>query len=384
MVSKRIFLENVEDFLGIFSGALTNSLLYSHNHPQTKNLMKKAFQILRLILDDKLKINIVVVENNLIVEDIVISSQKVFVSNLIKKMKRNGVESITFVRGLEFNEFENLIKDLTTRIEKDEIKKMVSTTHIKLGVIDISLQSYEGKGKIKSEKEHLETPDFSLNMGNYLELIKEIFDEVKKKEKIEISGLIEIIVNFILAIKKELKPLLILVPMKRYDQYIYTHAINVSLLTCYQASNLGFPPEDIKEIGLAAILHDIGKLFVPLEILNKNGPLTEKEWNIVQNHPVEGAKFLLEAEGITPLAIQVAYEHHMKYDLSGYPKPKYKKQINIITQMTSISDFYDALISTRPYRKPLSHEEAIQLIHWKSGTDFNPKLVSNFLNIISK
>ncbi|MCP2520906.1 HD domain-containing protein [Candidatus Aminicenantes bacterium AC-335-A11] len=384
MESKRIFLENIEDFLGIFSGALTNCLLYSPNHPQTANLMKRAFQILRFILDDKLKINIVVVENKLIVEDIVIPSQKVFVSNLIKKLRRNGIESLTFVRGLEFNEFENLIKDLATRIEKEEIKKMVSTAHIKLGIIDISFQSsYEGKGEVKSE-EYGKIPDFPLNMGNYLGLIKEIFDEVKKKRKIEISGLTKIIVNFLLAIKKELKPLLILAPMKRYDQYVYTHAINVGLLTCYQASNLGFSPEDIKEIGLAAMLHDVGKLFVPLKILNKNGPLTEKEWNIVQNHPIEGAKFLLEAEGITPLAVQVAYEHHMKYDLSGYPKPKYKKQINIITQMTSISDFYDALVSKRPYRKPLSHEEAIQLIYWKSGTDFNPKLVSNFLNIISK
>ena len=194
----------------------------------------------------------------------------------------------------------------------------------------------------------------------------------------------EIITNFILALKRELRPLLVLVPMKRYDQYTYTHAINVSLLTCYQASKLGFPPEDIKEIGLAAMLHDIGKLFIPLKILNKRGPLSEKEWEVVQNHPIEGAKLLLEAEGITPLAIEVAYEHHMKYDLSGYPKPKYRKQINIVSQMTSISDFYDALVSRRPYRKPLSHEDAIQLIYWKSGTDFNPKLVSNFIAILSR
>jgi response regulator RpfG family c-di-GMP phosphodiesterase len=132
------------------------------------------------------------------------------------------------------------------------------------------------------------------------------------------------------------------------------------------------------------MLHDIGKLFIPLRILNKRDILTEKEWEIIENHPIEGAKLLFESEGITPLAIEVAYEHHIKYNLSGYPKPKYHKRINIISQMTSISDFYDALITKRPYRKPLSHEEAIQLIYWKSGTDFNPKLVSNFLTIISK
>ena len=380
MSKEKIFLENIEDFLGIFSGALTNSLLYSYSHPQTKNLIKKAFQILNFMLDDKLKINLIVIENKLIIEDIVIPSQKVFVSNLVKKLKRNGIESITFLRGLEFNEFENLIRELTSSVQEED-KKIMSTTHIKLGIIDVSLPSYDRKEESKSKEE---ITDFSLNMENYLNLIKETFDEVREKRKFEIGGLIEIIVNFISVLKKELSPLLVLVPMKRYDQYTYTHAINVSLLTCYQASNLGFPPEDIKEIGLAAMLHDIGKLFIPLKILNKKGPLTEKEWEIVQDHPIEGAKLLLEAEGITPLAIEVAYEHHMKYDLSGYPKPRYKKQINIVSQMTSISDFYDALISRRPYRKPLSHEDAIQLIYWKSGTDFNPKLVSNFITILSK
>ena len=380
MSKGKIFLENIEDFLGIFSGALTNCLLYSHNHPQTKNLTKRAFQILDFVLDDKLKINLVVIENKLIIEDIIIPSQKVFVSNLVKKLRRNGIESITFLRGLEFNEFENLIKELANPAE-EEVKKIVSTPHIKLGIIDVSLPSYDKEEN--KPKEYREISDSSLNMESHLGLIKKTFDEVKKKRKIDIESLMEIITNFILALKRELRPLLVLVPMKRYDQYTYTHAINVSLLTCYQASKLGFPPEDIKEIGLAAMLHDIGKLFIPLKILNKRGPLSEKEWEVIQNHPIEGAKLLLEAEGITPLAIEVAYEHHMKYDLSGYPKSKYRKQINIVSQMTSISDFYDALVSRRPYRKPLSHEDAIQLIYWKSGTDFNPKLVSNFIAILS-
>ncbi len=386
MSEEKGFLENLEDFLGVFSGATANCVLYSHNHPQSKALIRRAFQILEQFLNLKVKITLAVVGNSLIVEDILIPSRKIFTSSLIKKLMKNGIESVTFVRGLEYQELENFIKDLALPVEEGKSKTITSSFHLKLGKIALSAHEDRVSGTQEEkpgERESSEIYDFSFKIERYINLIKDSFKEVKKKKKVEITNLNEIIYDFILAIKRQINPLLILAPMKNYDQYTYTHAINVGLLTCYQASSLGFPPEDIKEIGLSAILHDIGKLFIPLKILNKKDILTEKEWEAVQNHPVAGAKLLMETEGITPLAVEVAYEHHMKFDLTGYPEPKYRKSINIISQITSISDFYDALVTRRPYRKPLTHEEVIQLIYWKSGTDFNPKLVSNFLTTIS-
>jgi HD-GYP domain-containing protein (c-di-GMP phosphodiesterase class II) len=384
MEGERSFLEKLEDFLGVFSGALINCHLYSFNHPQSKVLIKKSFQILEQLLSSKVKVAFAVMENELVVEDYLVPPGKTFITTIIRKFRRNGIESITFIRGIEYQEFADFIKDLSTPLEEGESKTLVSYVHIKLGRISISFPEASAIEEEVGESEYSRIHEVSFNMEKYIDVVKEIFSKVKKSRKVEITNFNEIIYNFILALKKQINPLLILAPIKTYDQYTYTHAINVGLLTCYQASNLGFPPEDIKEIGLSAMLHDIGKLFIPLEILNKKDILTEKEWKIIQNHPIEGAKLLMECNGITPLAIQVAYEHHMKYDLTGYPKPKYRHSINIISQLTSISDFYDALVTKRPYRKPLTHEEAIQLIYWKAGTDFNPKLVSNFIETLSK
>jgi HD-GYP domain-containing protein (c-di-GMP phosphodiesterase class II) len=212
----------------------------------------------------------------------------------------------------------------------------------------------------------------------------EIYQEMEKNNKIDVIGMQNIIANIIRALKKEKNPLGALAPMKSFDEYTITHSINVCTLTISQAMHLGFKGQILHDMGIAALLHDVGKLFVPEEILSKDSSLTEKDWEIIREHPVKGAIYLMDIAGIPGLSVVVAFEHHIGYDLSGYPEAKHDWQQNICSQMTEISDVFDAMRTYKRYRAAIAEDEIYALLIKKAGKDFNPFLVNNFINILTK
>jgi HD-GYP domain-containing protein (c-di-GMP phosphodiesterase class II) len=177
---------------------------------------------------------------------------------------------------------------------------------------------------------------------------------------------------------------LTLVPLRNMDEYTFTHSLNVCLLNLAQATALGIEGQLLHDIGLSAMLHDVGKLFIPEEILNKPGKLDEKEWLLIQEHPVRGAEYLLDTPGVPRMAVINAYEHHLRYDKRGYPGVKVEWQQSICSQLTSISDIYDSLRTRRPYREPTPRREVMDSIEALCGTQLHPLLAKNFLQLISR
>jgi HD-GYP domain-containing protein (c-di-GMP phosphodiesterase class II) len=193
-----------------------------------------------------------------------------------------------------------------------------------------------------------------------------------------------LVTDLIAAIRHESSVLLSFSPLRVLDEYTFTHSTNVSILNLAQAMALGIKGEELHEIGVAALLHDTGKLYVPEEVLNKPGKLTDTEWESIRQHPQKGAEYLLENPGIPPLAVVVAYEHHMQYDNSGYPQVSKDWRQNICSQMTAISDFFDAMRTKRIYRDDLETNIIADQMAKMSGTAFNPILTRNFLVLIEQ
>ncbi len=214
--------------------------------------------------------------------------------------------------------------------------------------------------------------------------IMEIYEAVKKNRRLKVVGLSEIITGFINIFASYADPLLTLVPLRNMDEYTFTHSLNVCLLNLAQATALGIEGQLLHDIGLSAMLHDVGKLFVPEEVLNKPGKLDQKEWSLIQEHPVRGAEYLLNTPGVPRMAVINAYEHHLRFDLKGYPCVKIEWRQSICSQLTSISDIYDSLRTRRPYREPISRREVMDNIEALSGTQLHPLLARNFLQLISK
>lgn len=148
------------------------------------------------------------------------------------------------------------------------------------------------------------------------------------------------------------------------------------------AMSLGFDGQILHDIGVAAMLHDVGKLMIPKEILDKPGNLDEQEWEFMRQHTVRGAEYLLNCPGVPRLAVMAAFEHHMKYDMSGYPKVPAGWQTCLCSQITMISDCFDAIRTKRVYQEAMDFEKAAGVMLKLAGTGLNHDLTLNFLRVL--
>ncbi len=217
--------------------------------------------------------------------------------------------------------------------------------------------------------------------------VKHIFNSLENKEekKAEINLLnaknfIEDIVDEIIN-KKHL--IINMVDLKYFDDYTYYHCVNVAVLSIVVGFTLGLSREDLWKLGLGAMIHDIGKVFIPKDILNKRGSLTEEEIAIVQGHSEKGYDYLREKWEIPIKSYIAVLFHHERYNGTGYPRGREKENIQLFSRVIAIADVYDALISDRPYRKAVLPSDAIEYIMGASGLFFDPELVRIFVRKVA-
>jgi len=216
-----------------------------------------------------------------------------------------------------------------------------------------------------------------------IEKLKEAYYNASRFKKLDIVGLEDMVVNFIAVYKREANILNLLPKVRTYSEYTYTHATNVSIISMFQAEAIGLSSAILHQIGIAALLHDVGKMFVPTSILDKKEALTPEEWEEMKRHSFYGAKYLATLKKVPKLAIVAALEHHMKYDGSGYPAAGHdRKGQHICSQIIAIADFFDALRTERPYRKPVDTAHVLGLLKHGAGREFNPFLANNFVKLI--
>ena len=212
--------------------------------------------------------------------------------------------------------------------------------------------------------------------------IKQLYHSMKAQKQVDVRGVDDMIKSFIKGFAHGLNPINLLASMKSADEYTFTHVVNVCILTMSQAESLGFKGKHLYQIGIASALHDVGKLFIPDEIISKPGKLTQNERKIIEGHSVKGARYILRMKEIPKLAVLGALEHHIRYDGTGYPELKGEWQPNIVSQMISIADVFDAMRSRRPYQEPKPMALILKILEEEKWTTFNPALVDNFFNLI--
>jgi putative nucleotidyltransferase with HDIG domain len=175
-----------------------------------------------------------------------------------------------------------------------------------------------------------------------------------------------------------------LLRLKEFDQYTTTHALNVAVLTMALAESIGMGAPAVRSLGLAGLLHDLGKIKIPQEILNKPGKLTSLERAVVESHPADGARMILEGDEPLDLAATVAYEHHLCMDGRGYPTLHYPRQAHHASRLVHVCDVYDALRTRRPYRDAWTSAEALEYITKRAGSEFDPEAVSAFVSMMQR
>ncbi|MCP9471571.1 MAG: HD domain-containing protein [Nitrospira sp.] len=174
--------------------------------------------------------------------------------------------------------------------------------------------------------------------------------------------------------------------LRCHDQYTQEHSVNVALLSMALGNRAGYAKVELADLGLAALFHDVGKCAISLDILNKPGEFSPEEWEIMQTHPKEGVFTLIKLRGFGNVPARMAsasFEHHMNYDFSGYPKLAVPWTQSISSRIVSIADCYDAMTSSRVYRREaMAPSKVLRLMLEKAGTSFDPTLMKLFVTCV--
>jgi putative nucleotidyltransferase with HDIG domain len=211
-----------------------------------------------------------------------------------------------------------------------------------------------------------------------------VHQEVAASNRLPVAEAYGVVRSLSLAMHAGRAMVLPLIQLKDFDQYTTTHSLNVSVLTMALAEFLGLGPAAVRSYGMAGLLHDLGKIKIPQEILTKPGKLTQAERLVVEAHPADGARMILEGKEPMNLAAAVAYEHHRCHDGSGYPVLHYPREAHQASRLVHVCDVYDALRTRRPYRDAWSSDEALQYIAGRVGTEFDPAMAGSFIDMMGR
>ncbi|MBE9532156.1 MAG: HD-GYP domain-containing protein, partial [Proteobacteria bacterium] len=207
----------------------------------------------------------------------------------------------------------------------------------------------------------------------------ELLTQARAGKGIEAGKARDVVENMIDSVFNNQDALVSLSRLKDYDNYTFMHSVNVSILTIALGRRLGLSREDLGKLGMGGILHDVGKMLVPDDILNKPGTLTKKEFKEMKNHVTYGVDLLEKSQGITDDSIYVALQHHERIDGSGYPNETPGEELHLFGRIGSICDVYDAMTTVRAYGDTPPPNEALKKMYGWRGQNFDPDLVDTFI-----
>lgn len=369
------FREHLYRFILCLTSATSNIVIYPSNHPFIKSGIGETYAELTEILEGRREIKFILLRNLLVSCGVPLKFKGPSWRAFLDMLKRKKIDQITFYAGLTFNQLEQFIMDFAS----DKKDTLYSTAFIKFGNTDL-----ENEGKKEELSDYGKSNDYfdsvlDLGMLEPNRMVKDLYQNIMVDGTFQGDVISEIVTVFLEQIQTGGSPLTMLASLKSVDEYTFTHAVNVGILTMSLAESLGFSGSHLKDIGTAALLHDVGKIQIPEEILQKKGALDSGEREIMESHSINGARQLMKIKDLPRLALIVALEHHLKYDGGGYPHVKGKWQTNVVSQIVAIADVFDALRTKRPYREAMAPDEVERILRLGSGVSFNPFLLEHFL-----
>jgi hypothetical protein len=351
--------------------------------------VERAHTLLTGLLAARPEVTFLIIGDDLVADARSLSQDNAYVRTFVRTLQRKGVERVTFLAGLPKAELGGFLDGLA-RADAESIR---SSSCIRLGKVELRVQQGaaaaggEGAGEAAGAGGGYDGPaelteELALLTAQELDDLKKLYLTLRQHHQIDMRGVDEIVRRFVKGFREEMSPLRLLASVKSAHEYTFTHASNVGILTISQAESLGFTGGHLHQIGVASLLHDTGKIFIPEEIMDKRTSLSQEERRIIETHTTKGARYLLGMEGIPKLAVVTALEHHLRYDGTGYPSIKGGWTPNIASQMISIADVFDAMRSRRTYQDPQPLSRIRQVLVAGKGSAFNPALVDNFLKLL--
>jgi putative nucleotidyltransferase with HDIG domain len=358
-------------FLTAFAQAIATMALYADRHPARERALDAAYGLLHDLQDRSPRQVFTFLGDEVVHGTEPLPELRSW--EWSGRLVAAGVQRLEFDERVGREELEEVLEEILARftlaiVDSPEARQM-RHSRIRFGRVGVGGES----------EPDAPTAALDYNLMDEVQAVRWMQDEVARDRAVPLMEAEAVVRSLSVAMHGDQQIILPLLRLRDYDEYTTSHSMNVAVLTMAMAEFLGFPTSDIRAFGVAGLLHDIGKVRVPKDILNKPGKLTQEEREIINRHPVDGARIILESEHTLDMAAVVAYEHHLMHDGGGYPSLHYCRTCHSASRLAHVCDVYDALRTHRPYRAAWSSERVLAYIEERAGTEFDPAMARAFI-----
>jgi putative nucleotidyltransferase with HDIG domain len=367
-MSDRKQLENaIAAIVRLLGASLKNRGLYPATHPLVRTPVEKCCAQLLPLFSDRAELALTVSDGTLVLEGVPIFQLTSSLELFMARLGSIGVPSIIFERGVSVEDVEFFVRFLHETKEQGLSVTAIKDRLSRAGVTHIRVTGAE------EDKD-----DFTLAReiyGNASDVVVQALKDIR-------SGRVPSGVESDRAVRdmdgmlsRNRDAMLALTLIKNFDEYTYNHSVNVSILSLAVAESLNLSEQDRVNVGVAGLLHDVGKTQLALDLIRKPGTLTVEEFEEIKKHPVEGFAILGKMTNIQDRTRTIVREHHMRYDRTGYPRPEPEYRMNPHSQVIAVADCFDALTTMRSYQKARTPIQALEVMRKLAGKSLDPDLV---------
>lgn len=349
--------------------SLKNRGLYPSSHPLVRKPVEQCLELILPFFEDRNELALAISDGTLVLEGVPIFTVTSSLQSFLDRLNRIGVPALIFYRGIDLPEIDLFIRFLhETKAEgmtADEIRDRL----LALGVTRIRVK------QIEAETED----DYSVARtiyANAVSVVASVLAEVRSGRIPSGAETVRVVTDMGGMLTRNRDALLALTLIKNFDEYTFNHSVNVAVLALTLADELAIGDEAMVEVGVAGLLHDVGKTQLALDLIRKPGSLTADEFEEIKKHPEGGFVLAQKMSDIPSSAAYMIREHHMRHDRSGYPKTEPGYRLHQHSAIISVADCYDALTTMRCYQAPKTPSGALQLMEAEAGKSLNPQVVA--------
>jgi putative nucleotidyltransferase with HDIG domain len=360
----RIDEGKLEAVLVAMLSVMKNMALYPSEHPSVKQPLTKTFDELADLLRLNGTLTLGIVDEVLVLEGVPFYSSQASIKEFQGRLENLKVNALEIRDGLTTEEFSAFLKMLN-----EEAKGIKDA-----GSVSAALR--------EREIEHITAKDAREVYNNAVDAVGEVLQEARLGRIPKASRARAAVTDLKGMVLSDRNALLALTLIKSYDNYLFNHSVNVSVLALSLANELKIPEKDVSEIGLAGLLHDVGKTVTPKSITLKPGDLSDEEWDVMHQHPLKSEEIVQQMEGVSSIVARMVREHHINHDLEGYPPLEAGQHPHPYSKIITVADVYDAITTIRPYQKPFHPREAMRIMERLSGKVIDPKYFESFVKVL--
>jgi len=355
---------SLEPVLKLLLSCVRNMSLYPPEHPSVKEPLENTYVRMDELLRLHGAVPLGIVDEVLVFGGVPFYPNQIAVNELQKRIEAWNISTLEIEDGLTRREFSDFI-GILARNPSDKEK-------------DSHFSDVLREWKI----EHIIAKDAKEVYNRALDAVSETLSEVRVGRIPKSSKAAAAARDLKRMVLSDRNAIMALTLIKSYDNYLFNHSVNVSVLSLALAQGLDVPEDDMYDIGLAGLLHDMGKTITPKSIILKPGDLNEEEWEEMKKHPEKSSEIVSQMEGVSPLVERLVREHHIHFDHKGYPEMEPGQSVHPYSQIISVADTYDAVTTLRPYQKPFQPREAMQILEDLSGSAIDPKYFEEFVKVL--